>query len=238
MCIFGRAIRDFIPIHPGKYQPHPTWRETMSNREEALRNRHMRAAERLSAHTRPLPPLVISDHVRIQNQTGPHPTKWDKTGIVVEVRQFDQYVVRVDGSGRVTLRNRKFLRKYLPVITRTPVLTVPGPITPYTPKNTDTVPAALPQVDQAATPCPQTPPDLSNDSPDTTMQPTPLQTSKKATQPTPQPVQESRPTIVEGVPPWKESASPPVNTARNENAPVITRSGRLVKTPARYRDGL
>ena len=26
--IFGRPIRDFIPIHPGKYQPHRTWRET------------------------------------------------------------------------------------------------------------------------------------------------------------------------------------------------------------------
>ncbi|GFN83679.1 transposon tf2-11 polyprotein [Plakobranchus ocellatus] len=24
MCIFGRPIRDFIPIHPGKYQPHTT----------------------------------------------------------------------------------------------------------------------------------------------------------------------------------------------------------------------
>jgi hypothetical protein len=30
-------------------------------------------------------------------------------------RQFNQYVVKVDGSGRVTLRNRKFLRKYIPV---------------------------------------------------------------------------------------------------------------------------
>ncbi len=37
--------------------------------------------------------------------------------IVVEVRQFDQYVVKVDGSGRMTLRNRKFLRKYTPVAT-------------------------------------------------------------------------------------------------------------------------
>ena len=57
MCIFGRPIRDFIPIHPGKYLPHQTWQETLSNREEALRNRHMRVAERLSVHTRVLPPL-------------------------------------------------------------------------------------------------------------------------------------------------------------------------------------
>ncbi|GFO35677.1 transcription factor iiib 90 kda subunit [Plakobranchus ocellatus] len=126
MCIFGRPIRDFIPIHPGKYQPHTTWRETLQSREEALRNRHMQAAERLSEHTRVLPPLTVGDSVRIQNQTGPHPTKWDKTGIVVEVRQFDHYVIRVDGSGRTTLRNRKFLRKYVPVIPRTPILMAPG----------------------------------------------------------------------------------------------------------------
>ena len=96
------------------------------SREEALRNRNMRAAERLSEHTPVLPPLAVGDTVRIQNQTGPHPTKWDKTGMVFEVRQFDQYVVRVDGSGRVVPRNRKFLRKYTPVISRTPIMMVPG----------------------------------------------------------------------------------------------------------------
>ena len=108
-CIFGRPIRDFIPILPGRYRPHPTWRDTLAAREEALRNRHMRAAERWTEHTRRLPPLNVGDHVRIQNQTATHPTKWDKTGLVIEVRQFDQYVIRVDGSGRTTLRNRKFL---------------------------------------------------------------------------------------------------------------------------------
>ena len=129
-CIFGRSIRDFIPIHPGKYLPHPTWKETLIAREEALRNRHQLAAERLSEHTRSLPPLSVGDHVRIQNQTGHHPTKWDRTGLVIEVRQFDQYVIRVDGSGRVTLRNRKFLRKYTPVVSREPITMLPGPTIP------------------------------------------------------------------------------------------------------------
>ena len=113
-CVFGRPIRDFIPIRPGHYTPHTTWDSTLKAREEALRNRHMRDAERWTEHTRRLPPLRVSDTVRIQNQTGPYPTKWDKTGVVIEVRQFDQYMVRVDGSGRMTLRNRKFLRKYTP----------------------------------------------------------------------------------------------------------------------------
>ena len=125
MCVFGRSIRDFIPIHPGKYSHHKTWRETLANREEALRNRHMRICERLSEHTRHLPALIIGDCVMIQNQTGHYPNKWDNTGIVIEVRQFDQYVVRVDGSGRVTLRNRKFLRKYVPVIDRAPIIMLP-----------------------------------------------------------------------------------------------------------------
>ena len=134
MCVFGRPIRDFIPIHPGKYQPHSTWSETLLSREEALRNRHMRTAERLSQHTRHLLPLTVGDHVRIQNQVGPFPNKWDKTGIVVEVRQFDQYVIRVDGSGRVTLRNRKFLRKYVPVVPHSPLVTLPDPV-PQSPSN-------------------------------------------------------------------------------------------------------
>lgn len=124
MCVFGRPIRDFIPIPPGRYKPHTTWKETLQAREEALRNRHMRMAERLTEHTKRLTPLAVGDHVRIQNQTGPHPLKWDKTGTVVEVRQFDQYVVKVNGSGRVTLRNRKFLRRYVPVILPQPVRTI------------------------------------------------------------------------------------------------------------------
>lgn len=56
MCIFGRLLKDFIPILPGRYQPHPIWQDTLQKREEALRNRHIKATEHLSEHTRRLPP--------------------------------------------------------------------------------------------------------------------------------------------------------------------------------------
>ena len=46
----------------------------------------MRSAERWTEHTKRLPPLTVGDNVRIQNQTGPQPTKWEKTGLVIEVR--------------------------------------------------------------------------------------------------------------------------------------------------------
>ena len=115
MCLYGRPIRDFIPILPGKYSLHPTWQSILHDRENALQHRHMTVAENLARHTRYLPSLRVGDYVRIQNQIGLHPRRWDNTGSVIEVRQHNQYVVCVDGSGRVTLRNRKFLRKFTPV---------------------------------------------------------------------------------------------------------------------------
>ena len=149
MCLFGRPIKDFIPILPGRYKPHDTWRQTLAAREEALRNRHMKTHERWSEHTKQLPPLRVGDFVRIQNQIGHHPKKWDKTGTVIEVRQFNQYVVRVDGSGRVTLRNRKFLRKHAPVVPRQPHHTInndlncmqqPTKIVPLSSRTIDDIP--------------------------------------------------------------------------------------------------
>ena len=126
MCVFGRSIRDFIPVHPGRYLPHPVWRQTLAAREEALRNRHHKVSERLTEHTQSPPPLKVGDCVRVQNQTGQHPKKWDKTGIVVEVMQYHQYAIKMDGSGRVSLRNRQFLKKIIPVIPREPIINIPG----------------------------------------------------------------------------------------------------------------
>ena len=101
-----------IPILPGRYQPHQTWRATLDKLEEALRKRHLRSAERWSEHTKKLPPLAVGNHVRIQNQTGPHPTKWDKTGQIIGVRQHDQYIVRVDGSQGLK-NTHTYVRTYL-----------------------------------------------------------------------------------------------------------------------------
>ena len=47
----------------------------------------------------------------VQNQTGRFPNKWDKTGIVVENIDHDKVFVRLDGSSRLTTRNRRFVRK-------------------------------------------------------------------------------------------------------------------------------
>ena len=65
--IFGRPIKDFIPILPGSYRPHNTWIETSQAREEAMRARKVRNAERVTEHTVRLQPLKVGDRVFIQN---------------------------------------------------------------------------------------------------------------------------------------------------------------------------
>ncbi|XP_014678331.1 PREDICTED: uncharacterized protein LOC106818127 [Priapulus caudatus] len=42
LILFGRPIRDAIPIPLGRYSPHETWTELMSHREMALARRHSR----------------------------------------------------------------------------------------------------------------------------------------------------------------------------------------------------
>ena len=114
LCTFDRKIRDLFPGLSEKYRPYRTWRASLEARENALRSRHMQANKRMSKHSRRLTPLQVGDHVHLQNQIGSEPLQWDTTGVIVEVRPYDLYMVKVDGSNRTTLRNWKFLRKFLP----------------------------------------------------------------------------------------------------------------------------
>ena len=116
--LLGRPLRDTLPTVSkdimifNNPDVHSQWREAWSAKEEALKIRYMKTIETLKEHSRPLPPLRQGDSVIVQNQNGRFPKKWDKSGVVVETRNNDQYVVKLAGSGRLTLRNRRFLRKH------------------------------------------------------------------------------------------------------------------------------
>lgn len=115
MAVFGRQVKDGLPIPQGHYNPHNTWREVLDHREKALAKRHVAGHEQWEAHTKDLPPLSKGDKVYLQNLVGNHPRRWERTGVIIECKEFDQYLVKKDGTGRSTLRNRKHLRKYTPV---------------------------------------------------------------------------------------------------------------------------
>ena len=120
--IFGRPIRDFLPIKPNQFSPSEVWIDNREKRELAFKHRLLRGAERWSQNTRDLKPLQVGEKVMVQNQhgAGKIAKKWDKSGLVVEDLGFNKYRIKVDGSGRLTDRNRQFLRKFSPVTPSSP----------------------------------------------------------------------------------------------------------------------
>ncbi len=113
--LYGRNMKDCLPTLEEAMRIRPEWRMVAEDREKALAKRNVRNMEMYNVHTKELPPLDIGDEVAVQNQTGPRPTRWEKTGVIMEIGRNRNYLVKMHGSGRCTLRNRQFLRKISPV---------------------------------------------------------------------------------------------------------------------------
>ena len=171
--VFGRKLKDILPY--GGLQAGPMvhsntdidkiWRDTWDLKEKALRKSYLKSVEKLDTHSKLQDPLNIADKVLIQNQAGRFATKWEKTGTVMEIHPNDQYTVKVDGSGRLTLRNRQFLRKAVSHNFYGTKPSYPGPSSPVIPesvsKNTDmyqeSVPAPRVEEDELVLPAPPLP---------------------------------------------------------------------------------
>lgn len=120
--IFGKPLRDafaFVNRLEKYSNPHirPTWRNTWREKESALRSRFCRSASALNTNARPLAVVRAGTRVYLQNGSGNFPNRWDRSGVVVEKHDHDSYLVKVDGSGRLTRRNRKHLRNFEPAST-------------------------------------------------------------------------------------------------------------------------
>ena len=113
--LYGRILKDHMPSLPEVYNVREEWKLSADKREIALQKRNIKMIENYNMHTKALPELSIRDHVAVQNQVGHHLRRLDKTGTIVERLQHRQYQIKMDGSGRVNLRNGKFLRRILPV---------------------------------------------------------------------------------------------------------------------------
>ena len=110
VMLYGRPLRDHLPRVDMKLRPE--WDAIAGARETALAKRALMS---LPQDKRELEPLKIGDNVQLQNQRANHPNKWFSTGVVSEVLPHRQYHVVVDGSRRITLRNRRFLKKISPI---------------------------------------------------------------------------------------------------------------------------
>ena len=70
----------------------------------------MKLSERYNSSVHELIPLHVGDAVALQTRQ----KRWMRVGRVVEVLKDRQYRIRMEGSGRVTLRNRRFIKKIHP----------------------------------------------------------------------------------------------------------------------------
>jgi hypothetical protein len=84
----------------------------------------------------------------VQNQTGSNPNIWDRTGLVVESHPKYQYTIKIDGSGRLTSRNRRFLLQFQPATMQIQ----PAPPTNLNDSNVIGTPSDDPQATDQVTP--------------------------------------------------------------------------------------
>ena len=105
--LLHRNLRDELPARAIYYKPHPNWVIAASKREQTMYNRDAKLVESYNRNAHTLPTLSVGDIVTLQNKN----KRWDRTGRIIEVLDNRQYRIRVDGSGRVTIRNRRFIRK-------------------------------------------------------------------------------------------------------------------------------
>ena len=143
--MFGRQLRDALPTSPVTWEPatmsyqdkygprSDVWKEIEQARELAHARKQAKVIERYNEKARPLTPLSVGDCVSIQNRSGTHPLRWDRTGRIVERLQHRQYFVKADGSGRTLLRNRCHLRKINPSTTDQSAFDINRPVVEPTP---------------------------------------------------------------------------------------------------------
>ena len=72
--LFGRRLKDFLLGPAERYKPDARWRLLREDKERALKKRAARNTEAMTEHTRRYDCLSAGDVIRLQNQTGPHPT--------------------------------------------------------------------------------------------------------------------------------------------------------------------
>ena len=109
----GRSIRDTIPLPRERYCISSEWARNLHEREAAMKSRNEITKLKYDQNAHCLSELKVSDHVLCQNV---RTKKWDRRGVIVEVKTKRQYLIRMCGSGRIALRNRRHLQKVSPKV--------------------------------------------------------------------------------------------------------------------------
>ena len=108
--VFCHQLKDYLSTLLHKFEPAKDWIATQEYRERSVAKKRESDGVRWSSQSKQLQDIDIGTSVAIHNRTGSHPTKWDKTGVVLVNKAKSQLLIKVDGSKRTTLRNRIYVR--------------------------------------------------------------------------------------------------------------------------------
>ena len=104
----GRNLRDGIPLSPQRYKLSPEWCQDLRDRELSMVTRSEKSKAAYDVGTKHLQELSVGDQVLCQDA---RTRVWDRRGVVVEKLPFRKYTVKMQGTGRVTTRNRRHLKQ-------------------------------------------------------------------------------------------------------------------------------
>ena len=127
----GRQLRDGVPAARQHYKVDIHWRKTLREREILMAEANQDIMDE-RGNQRQLPPLKQGTRVWIQDQVT---RNWDRSGTIVEGLRYRQYNIRLDGSGRLSRRNRKHLKPISETSTTRPSDSNSTPATSSTPEN-------------------------------------------------------------------------------------------------------
>ena len=108
--VLGRPLRDCLPAHPRSFAPE--WQAPVEELEQRTERVKKRRTERYNLSARTLPPLQVGNNVLIQH---PVTKRWATPGKIIEIGPNRDYLIKTS-SGSVMRRNRRFLRRRVPVM--------------------------------------------------------------------------------------------------------------------------
>jgi len=103
----GRHIRDTIPLPQQRYRIEKKKKKMLNDREASMASRAVTSKQNFDIGAKSLNKLSVGDIVLCQN---PKTRKWDRIGHIVEFKGNRQYLIKLNGSGRLSLINRKHLK--------------------------------------------------------------------------------------------------------------------------------
>ena len=119
--LFGRPMQDSLPAHGRSFAAEWQHSTEEANTQEKNHTKHVMQYYNQRAHL--LPDICVGSHVTVQNE---YTKVWDIYGTVIKIEPNRTYHIKTQ-RGHVLVRNRRFIRRRVPIIPPQPPGSVSTP---------------------------------------------------------------------------------------------------------------